>query len=347
MLPDTLDIYPATCCDPLLRRANPTDLPQPSSSASFLPVNQPRSLLDLGISPAFLVIKHSPDLDCVLFLPTTPASSLRVLVFNHSHNLPRLQLYNLPQILSCVFCKGLDAPPLDPQHSFTIEELSSFSDNVPYLSSSPDHPSETTPIFVSMASLNPTSIGERMAQLSLASDNGVGDLLPSAGALLKVLSHLNAEEIQEEIVFIGMRSVALPNFPATTRAYLDARAALVNAGMVTHTISSRTLKIKTYARARAMQDMSNGKKESRLAFDAAVVLLSAGWPFLTTQNVNSVTRLRAVRKFMPHVVALRSACMNLEAAEVVPDMRFCALLQEEAWYVPSYPSSIIHHVNKC
>lgn len=102
--------------------------------------------------------------------------------------------------------KDLDDHLLDPQGLLTIE-FSSISRKVSYLSPSTHQPSKTTPQFDRMASSNTTSLGERMAQLSLASDNGVGDLLPSAGAPLKVLSYLNAEKIQEEIISVEMRAI--------------------------------------------------------------------------------------------------------------------------------------------
>lgn len=156
-----------------------------------------------------------------------------------------------------------------------------------------------------------------------------------ADALLKVLCFLNTKEIQKSLMTdAGLRSVALLGFPSSAHHYEQAMSILKNAGKISSEVRpGMCLRISNVTRAATIQSMN--KTEKCAAFNGAVQLLSAAWPFLKIWNSTDVERLQTVKKYVPHIVALRDNCRIFMPATSpsapVPDIAFCRLLHEQAW----------------
>jgi hypothetical protein len=132
---------------------------------------------------------------------------------------------------------------------------------------------------------------------TLASIWNTESLLPSAIALLRVLSMLDADGIYEDILTKGADKIEVDGYPRTRKDYFEARAALIKSSLVTQNIELGLLKI-----PRIVQDVVRHKlalEDFRRVYDAAVVLVTAVWPFLKNTNLNKADRLRKALQYIP------------------------------------------------
>lgn len=154
------------------------------------------------------------------------------------------------------------------------------------------------------------------------------DGLPEpARVLLRVLSVLDADGITEDILTKGADSVELPNYPSTRVAYFAAREELIKSSLVVRNIDQGSLKVH-----RLVQDLVRKKMqppELQAVCNAAVSLVSAVWPFVNVSNLNSVERLRKVRKYATQVVMLRSVLR--EYPDLKPRLKAAALFNGMAY----------------
>ncbi|KAI3392941.1 hypothetical protein diail_4958 [Diaporthe ilicicola] len=177
-----------------------------------------------------------------------------------------------------------------------------------------------------------TTIGGAMEQLSLASDDQP-ELSKPATKLLSVLCFLDSGDVRQTLLFTGLKAIDDADMPRTLGAYNRARDELLAAGKIAVDTEQPHHKVVVHVapetRAETVAAMS--MPDRTRAFNAAATLLSSSWPFLDTYNATEVRRLRHVRDNIRHVAALRDAALELEAGAYVPNIRFCALLHEEAW----------------
>lgn len=179
-----------------------------------------------------------------------------------------------------------------------------------------------------MSKISNTDLDAAMAQLSLMNDENLHEFR-SAKNLLRVLCFLDSDNIQEKLIHTGLAALDHGDLPKSTANYLRARDLLVSSGKITVDADSKAVTVCPFASVDAIQNML--PEERGRAFDAAVELLSASWPFLNSNNATDVARLQFVRQNIRHVVALREECVDLEVGGFVPAIGFCALLHEEAW----------------
>jgi hypothetical protein len=154
---------------------------------------------------------------------------------------------------------------------------------------------------------------------------------PSEQALLSVMCFLDTKEIQGLLMSApALASVDLADFPNDTQTYLTAITGLMASGSITaQLLPLQAFRISDDIKAKTLEPMTEDQRLS--AFNAAVALFSSSWPFMDTYNMNSVERLRTVRQYAPHIVALQENCLDPVLGGFTPDMAFCKLLHEEAW----------------
>lgn len=170
------------------------------------------------------------------------------------------------------------------------------------------------------------------ARQTIASVWSIESLPPGAVALLRVLSMLDADAIPEEILLTGAKQTGLENYPQDKFQYFDAREVLVKSSLITHNMDLKFLRIH-----RLVQDVVRQKlavDELRVIYDAAVVLVSAVWPFLDdtdTGDLNRVGRWRKVQGYLPHVIAFKFHLEGKGPEALKPNIRVCRLFNEVAW----------------
>lgn len=150
-----------------------------------------------------------------------------------------------------------------------------------------------------------------------------------AMALLAVLCFFNCVEIHEELITFGMGLINFSDFPTDHDSYTAAIKFLVASNRVSfQKRPKRLFAITDTIRWTVIQGLNMDERIA--AFNTAVSLLSAYWPWLTTFNATDVERLNIVRKYRAHITALRNLCLDFEPDGFVPGLDFCALLHEEA-----------------
>lgn len=174
-----------------------------------------------------------------------------------------------------------------------------------------------------MAPNDTTNVGPVLVQVDETTHS-------AATALLSVLCFLDNGYIQENLVAESLGPIGLADFPTNITDYVSALNLIISSGKATlETQGRRIIRVPDSVKASVIQALP--MDERRFVFDAAVNLLSVGWPWVDTYNATDVERLQNVRQCRPHIVALRTICLDLEPAGFVPGMAFCALLHEEAW----------------
>lgn len=151
-----------------------------------------------------------------------------------------------------------------------------------------------------------------------------------ATALLTIMCFMDYENIQEGLLVLALGLVNVVDFPANLKDYYFAIQFLIANGKVSAINGlPRVFKIGDSIRTAVIQALS--MDERLAAFNAAVSLVSASWPLLTTYNATDVDRFRFIRKHRSHIVAMRNYCRDLTPDGFMPDLKFCSLLHEEAW----------------
>ncbi|SPQ20325.1 4196d626-36d8-43bd-9a53-2dcfe937b147 [Thermothielavioides terrestris] len=171
---------------------------------------------------------------------------------------------------------------------------------------------------------------------TIASTWNIESLPSPARALLRVLSVLDPDAIPEDILTTGVSGVDLEHYPKTEKEYIDAREELLKSSLVSWNRDLGFLKIH-----RLVQDVVREKMsldELRAAYNAAVTLVSAVWPFLDDSNLNKVDRMRKVQRCLPQVAALKAVLQEKTPSVLQPDIKISALLNETSWYYILQPS---------
>jgi hypothetical protein len=164
---------------------------------------------------------------------------------------------------------------------------------------------------------------------TIASTWNIESLPSPARALLRVLSVLDPDAIPEDILTTGVSGVDLEHYPKTEKEYIDAREELLKSSLVSWNRDLGFLKIH-----RLVQDVVREKMsldELRAAYNAAVTLVSAVWPFLDDSNLNKVDRMRKVQRCLPQVAALKAVLQEKTPSVLQPDIKISALLNETSW----------------
>lgn len=171
---------------------------------------------------------------------------------------------------------------------------------------------------------------------TITSTWNIEGLEPATRALLHVLCVLDSDRIPEEILTTALGKVDLPDYPQSKASYLDAREELIKSSLIVHNSDLSFLKIH-----RIVQDVVREKlsiDQLRDAYNAAVVLLSAVWPFLDNSNLNEIDRMRMVREYLPHIASLQGVIKDKTVRDLRPDVRAVALFNEASWFYILQPS---------
>ncbi|KAI9708157.1 MAG: hypothetical protein M1820_004111 [Bogoriella megaspora] len=137
---------------------------------------------------------------------------------------------------------------------------------------------------------------------TVASVWAIEQLPDSARALLKVLSVLDSDRIQETILTEAAEDVDLENYPATKSDYADARYELIRASLVTSNTAEKQLRIHRLVQAVVREAL--GPDELKTVFESALILLSAVWPFTTFETRNQMYRWPIYDAYLPHAAKL-------------------------------------------
>ena len=104
-----------------------------------------------------------------------------------------------------------------------------------------------------------------------ASVGALGALPKHALALLEVLSLLDADTIQEEILTAGAKKVELAHYPGEKTEYLESRAELLRSSLITADLDRHQIRIHPLVQAAVRHRMSPGQTLD--VFETTVTLL--------------------------------------------------------------------------
>ena len=166
-------------------------------------------------------------------------------------------------------------------------------------------------------------------QQTVASIWNIESLSPPAVALLRVLSMLDGDLVPEDILITGAKRVKLENYPQDKIAYFEARETLMKSSLVTRNVDLGILRIHRLVQDVVRQKL--GLEDFCAVYNAAVVLVSAVWPFVDDSNLNNVDRLRRVQRYFPQVSMLRSILEDKTAETLKPMFEVSALFNEASW----------------
>ncbi|KAM0267930.1 hypothetical protein ACHAPA_005528 [Fusarium lateritium] len=167
-------------------------------------------------------------------------------------------------------------------------------------------------------------------QQTVASIWNIESLSPPALALLRVLSVLDPDNIQESLLTTGSDKVELDDYPRDKFQYMEARAELIQSSLVTRNMELGFLKVH-----RLVQDVVRHQlsiSDMRSVYDAGVVLLSTVWPFFDETNELGSDRLRKVRQYLPHAAALKALVIEKSPETLKPNIGVASLFNETAWF---------------
>lgn len=180
--------------------------------------------------------------------------------------------------------------------------------------------------------LQETPVPGLTKQQTLASIWNTESLPAPAAALLRVLSVLDGDVLYEDILTTGSTSVEFEDYLRERVAYFEAREALARSSLVTRNINLGFLTVHRLVRDVVRQKMSPA--ELRAAYDAAVTLMSAVWPFVDATDPNKADRLRKVQQYFPHIGTLRSVLKERSIHVLQPHIKLAALFNEATWSAP-------------
>lgn len=154
-------------------------------------------------------------------------------------------------------------------------------------------------------------------------------LSKSALALLRVISFLDPDRIQEGVLFRDTKNVKLPDYPLTKPRYLDARTELTESSLITHDIKNGEVRVHRLVQDVVREQLTD---EERIAvFEATITLLSNSWPFIHFDERNSLRRLQLCRLLFPHIEKIVSLVgPAIESLTFKPSTSCSALFNETA-----------------
>ncbi|KAK0622079.1 hypothetical protein B0T17DRAFT_509362 [Bombardia bombarda] len=149
-------------------------------------------------------------------------------------------------------------------------------------------------------------------------------------ALLRVLSFLDPDRIQESILFKDTKNVKLPDYPDSESTYTKARTELVERSLVSWDTQHCDLRIHRLVQDAVRERLSNDKRSA--VFEATITLLSNSWPFISFDDRNHVGRFRKCEQLFPHIEQLRAVFgESITSGEFKPTVTSAALFNEVAW----------------
>lgn len=159
----------------------------------------------------------------------------------------------------------------------------------------------------------------------------VVDVLSSpAVALLRVLSFLDPDRIQENVLLEGAERCGMEAYPRTRSGYCKARDELVGLSLVTHNAASEDLRIHRLVQAVVRKALGWG--EWKASFNGTIKLLSAVWPFTDFSDRNKPVRWPIYDMYMPHAARARELVLKwlIPASDHV-DVDAASLFNDAAW----------------
>ncbi|KAL8708966.1 MAG: hypothetical protein Q9225_007520 [Loekoesia sp. 1 TL-2023] len=149
-------------------------------------------------------------------------------------------------------------------------------------------------------------------------------------ALLEVLSFLDPDRIQEDILTSHTNVVAVDGFPQSIVAYHRARTELLQCSLITK--NAERLQVH-----RLIQDAVRtkvDKERMKALFSATVALVSSIWPFQEFDWRHGVERWRKCEQLFPHVLSLEQhrSRLQLSCDSFKEDFQFAKLLTDAGWF---------------
>lgn len=155
-------------------------------------------------------------------------------------------------------------------------------------------------------------------------------LSKSAIALLRVISFLDPDRIQESVLLQNTKNVQLPDYPRSKLQYLDARTELTQSSLITHDIKNGEIRIHRLVQDVVREQLTEDEKVA--VFESTVALLSNSWPFIHFDERNSVKRLQRCSLLFPHLEKIVSLFGRaIESHDFRPSKSCAALFNEVAW----------------
>ncbi|UKZ69034.1 uncharacterized protein TrAtP1_010047 [Trichoderma atroviride] len=164
---------------------------------------------------------------------------------------------------------------------------------------------------------------------SLATIWALDRLAGPTRALLQVICLLDPDAIPEELLTSHSAENYLPDYPKTRLEYLRARGELLSSSLISLHEESGEIAIHRLIQDTVLHDMNREGLEA--AYQAAITLAIAIWPFQSMKEHHSVARFSKCEIFFPSVLRLKDglepmirggsfASKNLEAARLFNDV---------------------------
>lgn len=157
------------------------------------------------------------------------------------------------------------------------------------------------------------------------------DRLEVGAALLDVLSLLDPDRIDENLLTEGASRCDLEGFPKDEIAYQDARAELLQSSLVSRNLGERRLLIH-----RIIQDSARARMSPRRlanVFRACIVLVKAVWPFVPLSSIYKVARWTKCEPLFANLVRMKAhfEWIDLKYLDFESKFSFARLMNGAGW----------------
>lgn len=160
-------------------------------------------------------------------------------------------------------------------------------------------------------------------------------LNPPALVLLKVISLLDADRVQEELLMKGSKSCGLKEYPESKSDYFDAREELIKSSLLSKHKEQETTFLRIH---RLVQDVVRRRMatdELRSILNGTARLLLAVWPSLTNeslQDLSSTARRNIATRYFPHLAYFRKLFEKIiRDRDLLPSTDVAKLFNEASW----------------
>jgi hypothetical protein len=160
----------------------------------------------------------------------------------------------------------------------------------------------------------------------------VEQLSAPALALLQVLSLLDPDRIPEEVLMKGAKDVKLRNYPTKKHGFFNARAELIHISLVSRNMATNELKVHRLVQAVVRQQMS--QNETKAAFSAASILISAVWPWVsgTDPTRNQPWRVPIAERLEAHICNMEKLFgADIRAGDIEGTVTTGSMFSSYAW----------------
>ncbi|KAK7422145.1 hypothetical protein QQZ08_009613 [Neonectria magnoliae] len=176
--------------------------------------------------------------------------------------------------------------------------------------------------------------GVRLAyRHTLSSVWAIEALPPHASALLRVISIMDADKIQEKMLTEATAYVSMEDYPKTMEEYVDARYQLLRASLISRNVDERELRIH-----RLVQEVTREKmtlNELAEVLEAAVTLVLAIWPVTKTILMrNRAWRYPIFDAYLPHISKWGLIYADkIKSGQIKPGIDTAILFNDAAWSI--------------